>query len=101
MNKFLSTILRPNDLSLPTRRATGKFSDEKIQETGVWLKRDGNSQVVRERYCSAPARGPRRLGPRPDDDRSLKLHERKDSIVRCLAAAGSTKPKRVPAHGAI
>jgi hypothetical protein len=61
MAKFLFTILRPNDLGLPTRRTNGKFIIEKFLETDVWPKRSGNSQVTREHYSSAPApatRGP-------------------------------------------
>jgi hypothetical protein len=41
---------------LPTRRANGKFTNEKFQGTDIWLKRDGNSQVAAEHYSSAPLR---------------------------------------------
>ncbi len=60
MAKFLFTILRPNDFGLPTRRANGKYTNEKFQETDVWLKRDGNWQVAREHYFDAPAPETRR-----------------------------------------
>ena len=56
MAKFLFTMLPANDLGLPTRRANGKFTNEKFQGTDIWLKRDGNSQVAAEHYSSAPLR---------------------------------------------
>jgi ketosteroid isomerase-like protein len=43
------------EVAVRTKLATGKFTDERFQETDIWLKRDGKWQVAYVHYSPAPA----------------------------------------------